>query len=180
LRLLGLDAAANVLRWPNALLGLGAAGYTAFLFGQCEGRDLWQSRWLGPHLIGQALLCGGVALAPFAAGGLLLGVAGAWENARGLAALGAVIAIAAAAHGALSLAERYREHETSNARQGAAFLTTVRLGPLRPFRDGLIIGVVVTMAMAVLAPGLAFLPALVGLYLYEWAFVRAGQLPPLS
>ena len=182
LRLLGLDAAADVLRWPNALLGLGAAGYTALLFGQCEGRDLWQSKWLGPHLISQALLCGGVALAPFAAGGLLAGgLLGAAAEAGGwLIGLLAVIILAAAAHGAMSLIERYRHHETSNARQGAAFLTAIKFGPLRPFRDGLIIGVAVTIALAIVAPGLAFIPTLIGLYLYEWAFVRAGQLPPLS
>jgi len=30
------------------------------------------------------------------------------------------------------------------------------------------------------APIVALAPALVGLFLYEWAFVRAAQLPPLS
>ena len=31
-----------------------------------------------------------------------------------------------------------------------------------------------------LIPGLAWIPALTGLYLYKWAYVRAAQLPPLS
>ena len=35
---------------------MGAAGYTAYLFAQCEGRDLWQNtRWLLPHLFAQAV-----------------------------------------------------------------------------------------------------------------------------
>ena len=37
--------------------------YTAFLFGQCEGRDLWQTPLLPVHLIVQALLCGSAVLA---------------------------------------------------------------------------------------------------------------------
>ncbi|MFG0282811.1 MAG: 4Fe-4S dicluster domain-containing protein [Phycisphaerales bacterium JB039] len=165
LRLLGWEAAADVLRWPNALLGVAAAGYTAFLFGQCEGRDLWQSKWLGPHLIAQAVLCGAVCLAPFTVThGPIVGV----------------IAIAALAHAAMSLVERYRQHHTANARQAAAFLASLKLGPLRPFRDGLIIGVGLTIVISLVAPEPAFIAALVGLYLYEWAFVRAGQLPPLS
>lgn len=32
-----------IILWPTVLAGFLAAGYTAFLFGQCEGRDLWQT-----------------------------------------------------------------------------------------------------------------------------------------
>ena len=39
------------------------AGYTAFLFGQAEGRDLWQSPLLFWHLLPQAVLVGAGALA---------------------------------------------------------------------------------------------------------------------
>jgi len=41
-----------------------AALYTAFLFGQAKGRDLWQSPLLGPHLIVQALAAGSSLFAP--------------------------------------------------------------------------------------------------------------------
>src|SRR5260221_1272218 len=40
-----------ILAWPVALLAVMTAVYTAFLFAQCEGRDLWQSRLLGLHLL---------------------------------------------------------------------------------------------------------------------------------
>ena len=36
------------------LIGLAAAGYTAFLFAQCEGRDLWQTPLLLPALLARA------------------------------------------------------------------------------------------------------------------------------
>ena len=47
-------AVIEVLALPAALLAAGAAGYTAFLFGQCEGRDLWQTPLLLPILLAQA------------------------------------------------------------------------------------------------------------------------------
>ena len=55
---------------PRALAGLtmllaaATALYTAFLFGQSKGRDLWQSALLGPHLIVQALTAGAALFAP--------------------------------------------------------------------------------------------------------------------
>ena len=67
------------LLWPTVLAGFLAAVYTAFLFGQCEGRDLWQTPLLPVHLIVQALMCGAAVLPllPSAAGGSpqLLGIA---------------------------------------------------------------------------------------------------------
>ena len=46
------------------LAAVGAAVYTAFLFGQSKGRDLWQSPLLAPHLVIQALCCGAALVAP--------------------------------------------------------------------------------------------------------------------
>src|SRR4029079_12427414 len=43
-RWFGFTDVAETLRWLNAGLGISVAGYTAFLFAQCDGRDLWQSR----------------------------------------------------------------------------------------------------------------------------------------
>lgn len=50
------------LLWLGLPLAAGAALYTAFLFGQAEGRDLWQSSLLPFHLIVQALMAGSGAL----------------------------------------------------------------------------------------------------------------------
>jgi hypothetical protein len=163
--LLGMHSAADMTRWLGLFAGAAVAGYTAFLLNQCEGRDLWQSTLLLPHLIVQAILCGAVALIPFQAqhGSLLI-----------------IATIAAVLHAALALIERYRSHETENAKQGAAFLDVIKLGPLKPWRDGLIIGAAITVLILLTFPEAAFIPALVGLLLYEYAFIRAGQLPPLS
>ena len=52
----GSGGALQVLAAPAALLAAATAGYTAFLFGQCEGRDLWQTPLLLPTLLAQAAL----------------------------------------------------------------------------------------------------------------------------
>lgn len=44
--------------WTGLALAIGVAVYTAFLFGQAEGRDLWQSPLLPFHLVVQALMAG--------------------------------------------------------------------------------------------------------------------------
>src|SRR5262249_20267946 len=44
-------------------LAAAASGYTAFLFGQAEGRDFWQSPLLLPHLLVQATVAGASVLA---------------------------------------------------------------------------------------------------------------------
>lgn len=160
----GYDEVAVGLRWVNVPLGFAAAVYTAFLFGQCKGRDLWESELLLPHLYFQAALCGGVALLPFAAGD-------AW--------LVAAVVVGGVGHVGLSLVERFRKHHTANARQAAGFMGVVRVLGLKGFRDGLVIGVAGVLLAFVLPWG-AWVPVLVGLFLYEHAFVRGGQLPPLS
>ncbi|MEO8505046.1 MAG: 4Fe-4S dicluster domain-containing protein [Acidobacteriota bacterium] len=48
----------------TALAAVGSAVYTAFLFGQAKGRDLWQSSLLAPHLVLQALLTGAAFVEP--------------------------------------------------------------------------------------------------------------------
>lgn len=167
LHMLGADGAAAGLRWVEAFLGLGAAGYTAFLFAQCEGRDLWQSRWLLPHLVAQALLCGSAALAPASADRTAL----AW-----------VFGVSTLAHVLIACLERYGRHHTANATQAAAFLGIVRLQGVPAWRAGIFLGVLAagTLGGGYALPPLTLAIALYALFLYEYAYVRAAQLPPLS
>ena len=168
LRWLGREGEVELLRWVNAALGLGVAGYTALLFGQCEGRDLWQSPLLLPHLLVQAVACGAAALLPFA------------TASGGETPLAPILYAALGLHLALSIAERLKDHGTDNGRQAAAFLPVVRLAGLPAWAPGLFVGVPVAIAVAFYQPLLAWLPVLLGLYAYEHAYVRAAQLPPLS
>jgi formate-dependent nitrite reductase membrane component NrfD len=165
LRWFGLDAIADLVRWPSALLALGVAGYTAFLFAQCEGRDLWQSKLLLPHLLVQALACGSAVFVFFSPRSVPL---------RGIV-IGSLLL-----HLVFVLIERHAKHDTDNAKQAAAFLGTVRWARMNALGLALGLGVAAGIASAVFLPSLAFLPVLLGMFVYEYAFVRAAQLPPLS
>jgi formate-dependent nitrite reductase membrane component NrfD len=165
-RLAGMDGVANGLRWVNALIGLGVAGYTAFLFAQCNGRDLWESKqWLLPHLLIQAVMCGAVVFLAFNPH--------SWP-------LRIIAIVSLLLHVALALREKYGHHHTDNATQGAAFLDVIRLGPLNCWRDGLLIGSAIAILVILFVPLIGWIPALLSLFLYEYTFVRSGQLPPLS
>ncbi|MCC6907442.1 MAG: polysulfide reductase NrfD [Phycisphaerales bacterium] len=173
LRLVEVDAAADIVRWINVPIALAVAGYTAFLFAQCKGRDLWESKWLLPHLLAQAVMLGSAAFIAF--------TQDAWTWLGRIEPVAAIVLLASlVAHTLFSINERYGSHATDNARQAAGFLGVVRLGPLGCFRGGLIIGVALAALVALLLPGAVIIPILLGLYLYEYAFIRAGQLPPLS
>jgi Fe-S-cluster-containing dehydrogenase component len=177
-RWLGQDELAVALRWVNLPLGLATAGYTAFLFAQCEGRDLWQERALLPHLLVQALFLGAGALLPFTPVSRVL-----------LLSFGVGLVL----HSLFVTLELRKHHATENARQAAGFLRVVELGPLRrPHQLGTSLGTALPLALALLARlpslqpfaplllGLAALLAAAGLYAYKYAYVRAAQLPPLS
>jgi formate-dependent nitrite reductase membrane component NrfD len=59
-RWMKMDDVADALRWVNVPLAVMASGYSAFLFAQCRGRDLWIKRtWaLGAILILKAVVLG--------------------------------------------------------------------------------------------------------------------------
>ncbi|MFI5385749.1 MAG: 4Fe-4S dicluster domain-containing protein [Fimbriimonadales bacterium] len=151
------------LRWANLPLGGLVAGYTALLFWQCKGRDLWEGRWLLPHLLVQAVMCGCLALMPLA------------HRSIGPTI---VLICAVPTHLVFVWHELHRK-ETANAFQAARFMDNLQLGPTS-FLSVSAICLLVAVLIGFTAPPVASLVGLFGLYLYEHAFVRAGQLPPLS
>jgi Fe-S-cluster-containing dehydrogenase component/formate-dependent nitrite reductase membrane component NrfD len=166
---------------PALLFGAGAAGYTAFLFGQAEGRDFWQSPLLLPVLLVQAALAGSAAL------GLL-----SWMLGGGSAItfmLTIILLIALALHGLLALVEVFGPHTNSHVAAAAHYMVR---GPLQYTFWGPFFAIGTTLPLlllviALLAPpaagallGFAGIFALVGLFAYEQCFVTAGQAVPLS
>jgi Fe-S-cluster-containing dehydrogenase component len=147
----------EVLRWIMVPAGALLAAYTAFLFWQCEGRDLWQSRWLLPHTLVNALLAGAGALAILGEDGLAPWIAGA-----------------AAASVAIVAADLLGRHATGQAARAASNLRRAS-----ELRVGLVLLAAAAPLALVLAPA-AGVAALAGLWLYEDAWVRAGQSVPLS
>jgi Fe-S-cluster-containing dehydrogenase component/formate-dependent nitrite reductase membrane component NrfD len=170
------EAARPWLLWSGVPLAIGAAIYTAWLFAQAEGRDLWQSPLLPPHLLVQALMMGAATLAVVnavmplpprlpsliywtLAGTLAFDLFLILLGEFGVAHPSEVAAKAAHAitHGA------YRNH---------FWLGAIVVGHLVPL--GLLaIGLPVTAALAGVC-------TVAGLYAYEYAFVMAPQEVPNS
>ena len=173
----GLPLVTSILLWPTVLVGFCAAVYTAFLFGQCEGRDLWQTPLLPAHLFVQAMLCGSAALC------LLPNALGGSGSARSFA--GTALVLSLALHLIMMLGEVAMPHTTDNSRYAARLLTH---GPFaRAFWGGAIaLGGLVPLVIMLAAPhnpvaaGLAAILVLAGLLIFEWCFVMAGQSVPNS
>jgi len=148
-------------------LAAGTAVYTAYLFAQAKGRDLWQSPLLPPHLAVQAVLAGAAAVLPFAAG---------LSPGRAVAGVEGLLAAAAAVHLLFAAGEMTLTHPTAHAHLAAREMLRGRFAWF--FWTG--IGCV---AAAVAAPwiGIAAVPpALIGLLAHEHAYVQAGQSVPLA
>jgi Fe-S-cluster-containing dehydrogenase component/formate-dependent nitrite reductase membrane component NrfD len=167
----GATSVRDALGWAMVPGGALLAGYTAFLFGQCEGRDLWQSPLLLPHTIVNAQAAGAGALAI----ATLFG-------AEGGGTLRWALVAACAASVALIVLDTWGSHTTEQAERAARNLRRDRFA--RRFFAGL--GGLLVATWLPLVGGDAGLlavagaAALIGLWLYEDAWVRAGQSVPLS
>lgn len=174
LEVVGVTGFRKPLIAAAAVLGVGTAVYTAFLFGQAEGRDLWQSTLFPFHLLLQASFLG-------AAGLFVVGAALGLDTtlfvrifAAGLALdlfvtllgeFGMPHASESAAHAAHAMTHgKYKTHFWWGA---------IVLGHLAPL--GVLVASTTTVAVAAAA-----VMAVIGLYAYEHAFVMAPQEVPNS
>lgn len=168
----------NVLRYFAVPLAALTAGYTGFLFGQAEGRDLWQSPVLFWHLLVQAAMVGSAGLAIAA-----LGTSIAAADARFVAR---VLFIAAALHLLMLLVEYGGRHPSRNAAEAAHMMVRGRYARLFWLAAAFAGLAVFAAAFAWQGDhfGAAATPAAVliaaALLVYESCFVRAGQDVPLS
>jgi Fe-S-cluster-containing dehydrogenase component/formate-dependent nitrite reductase membrane component NrfD len=142
-------------------LAVATAIYTAYLFAQAKARDLWQSSLLPPHMLAQAVLVGAATLLPFGHAAHEL----RW-----------IVAGSAAVHISFAVGEISLTHPTAHAHLAVREMTHGRYATV--FWSGLILA-----AAACAAPWIgvtAVAPALVGVLLYEHAYVQAGQAVPLA
>ena len=172
----GVDAAAQALRWVGAPLGAAAGVYTAFLFMQARGRDLWQDRALPLHFLVRTVLAGSAVA-------LVLSVVLVWSG-QWIAIAHWMLVGTLAAHLAC-LARHFRIGGLSA--DGRAAARNLTGGKYREyFWNAAIAGTVAPIVLAVglptagLAQVAAGLLALAGLAAYEHAYVQAGQSVPLS
>ena len=158
-----------LLGWLGGPLAVMTAVYTAYLFAQSRARDLWQSPLLPAHLLVQALVAGSavviVALATGSGSGEIPG------------ALQMCFRLTLAIHIVLVVGEASMGHPTAHAALAAGEMVRGAYGHY--FWVGLasaLLGFVAVGWSPVIAGG----AALVGLALYEHAFVQAGQAVPLA
>ncbi|HEU4794014.1 MAG TPA: 4Fe-4S dicluster domain-containing protein [Pyrinomonadaceae bacterium] len=158
----------TILGVPLAVL---TAVYTAYLFAQAKARDMWQNPLLPPHLLVQALLLGSAVL--------LLGFGGGvFENG--------LLAITSLIHVLMIWGEVSLTHPTAHARLAihemvyGRFRNDFWFGLILSFLGGLLPALAVLNVIP-LSFGAAGAPmALVGLMLFENAYVQAGQSVPLA
>jgi formate-dependent nitrite reductase membrane component NrfD len=175
----GLEGLVQVLTMAAAVVGVATAGYTAFLFGQAEARDLWQSPTLLFHMIASAVAAGGgagliaslVVTTPTVAQRIF-----AWSLLSGAVALGAI-----------ALVELTSHHPTRNIAQATHHLTR-GVFARQWWLGGQLLGVLIPLSCAwgVLAGSPLWVGALggisawAGIWFADDAFVKAGQSVPLS
>ena len=188
---LGSRSVQSWLMIPGIPLSILTAVYTAYLFAQAKARDLWQNPLLPPHLLVQALLLGSTVLLLFSVGtrGImqsddlsgvidtvrldvlhLLWILAASSLLHLLMVCGEVSLTHATAHARLAIWEMVRGRYKSDFWIGMALSL---LGGLLPWLA--ILGYVSTSLAVAGAP-----LALVGMMLYENAYVQAGQSVPLA
>ena len=172
-------------RWlmvPGLPLAILTAVYTAYLFAQAKARDMWQNPLLPPHLLVQALLVGSAALLPF-----VVRFEPQTTSQTGITTpLLWLLAITSLLHGLMIWGEVSLTHPTAHARVAIWEMVWGR------YRSDFWLGLVLSVLGGVL-PWLALLGfvstplgvggaplALIGLMLYENAYVQAGQSVPLA
>jgi Fe-S-cluster-containing dehydrogenase component/formate-dependent nitrite reductase membrane component NrfD len=173
------------LKLVTVLLAMAAAGYSAFLFGQAKGRDLWQSSLFFFHLLVQAMVAGSALV-------LLLQVCFNFTPAAPLVPPDDSLKLAAwlIIHQVMVFGEVFGPHVTEDAR--LAVRTLVRGKWAARFWIMVVsIGVVIpvfllTVSFVVNDNGIrswavgACILALIGLWFWDDLWVKAGQSVPLS
>jgi Fe-S-cluster-containing dehydrogenase component/formate-dependent nitrite reductase membrane component NrfD len=175
---------------PGIPLAILTAVYTAYLFAQAKARDLWQNPLLPPHLLVQSLLVGSAILLPLAG----------WIEAQSTPRLDLVfdyfnssvpsllwiLAGTSLLHVLMIWGEVSLTHSTAHSRMAIWEMMYGRFKNF--FWPGLLLSIFggaipllallgfVEFSIAIIGAPLA----LIGMVLYEHAYVQAGQSVPLA
>lgn len=166
----------DIFLWLGLPFALGTAVYTAFLFAQAEGRDLWQSPLLPFHLVVQAFMAGSGFL-------LLLNL---FVNLPADIAHVARIAFVTALIVDLfvTLVGEFTVPHASEVAATAAHAISHGTYKNYFWRGSILVGHVFPLLLLLIDGALigavTAVCAIVGLYLFEYAFVMAPQEVPNS
>ena len=164
---------------PGLVLAGATAIYTAFLFAQAKARDLWQSPLLPPHLAIQSLILGSAILFPFADPGSIIETPYIRATLVGSETkpLAWIIVTATLAHLLMTWGEVSLTHSTAHSR--LAVWEMVRGRYKKYFWVGIALSVAGALLVALFGNwGIPFV--LLGMMLFEHAYVQAGQSVPLA
>lgn len=186
--IVGSSALQSWLMIAGIPLSILTAIYTAYLFAQAKARDLWQNPLLPPHLLVQSLLLGSgviLLLSPGLDAGksdLMLTISGG----PGEGVLLWIVAITSVLHVLMIWGEVSLTHSTAHARVAIWEMTRGRyknsfwIGSILSILGGLIPALAI-LGLASVSIGVAgAVPAMIGMLLYEHAYVQAGQSVPLA
>jgi len=185
----------RTLAVPVIVLAAAAAGYSALLFGQAEGRDFWQSPLHLPHLLAGSLVAGCAVLIVLH----ILTGHGTWgPELMGVEGLRLAMAAGLLAHLSILGLDLFGPHASVEVRRAARLITS---GPWRSrFWGGAVLtGIALPLVLVLwglgaaathlpmgvtlqepIATSAAAVLALIGLWIYEDLWVKAGQSIPLS
>jgi hypothetical protein len=164
LRLLGYDDAADIARIIGCPLALLTSGYSAWLFAQCKGRELWCEKGTFAHLVTRAAAIGGGFALLLPSGGL----SGPWS----LFIVATLISLLASSRRGwpeeIAAARVAKHHAADSSRQLGRILGVMALGlglmaGFAPYGMGFTIAVLGVVAL------------LAGQFLCERAWIRNGQ-----
>jgi Ni/Fe-hydrogenase subunit HybB-like protein len=163
-------------------LSLLTAIYTAYLFAQAKARDMWQNPLLPPHLLVQSLLLGSAVL--LLALSFLRGTMQA--NRPDVHYLVWMLAVSSLLHLLMVWGEVSLTHPTAHARLAIWEMVKGRykndfwMGTMLSFL-GALLPLLVVLNVVSLSIGVAAAPfALIGLMLFENAYVQAAQSVPIA
>ena len=168
--LAGISAITHpVVLGVGAFLAAATAVYTAFLFAQSKGRDLWQSPAMPLHMVVQAVIAGGAVMA----------VWGMLGSPALVAPAGLTLAAGLLTHATLVASELFTPHQTEDAEEAAARIVRGRFRTAF-WAGGIGLGIVLPLVLLALGGGgavaaLAGLLALAGLIAYEYCWIIAPQ-----
>ncbi len=169
----------GVLQWLAAAFAVASACYSAFLFAQAKGRDLWQSPLFLWHLLVQAVIAGSATIL---IAGILMDT-----SAQILKPAVLILFISMTLVLTMIVGEIFLSHIGEDARIATRVLTRGRLR--RRFWGFIGFGLVVPIILAAMAltslvpiavEFAAAILALAGLWCYEDLWIKAGQSVPLS
>ncbi len=167
------------LQWLAAAFAIASACYSAFLFAQAKGRDLWQSPLFLWHLLVQALVAGSATI--LIASIVMDATAAILRPALLILLISLLVSLA------MNLGEIALPHVSEDVRIATSVLIK---GHLSGRFWGLVIGAglvapIVLAALSVASASIVFpmgaaILALAGLWWFEELWVKAGQSVPLS